>query len=246
MLETVNRPQALAREDYKRRLPDLQRRLLDLQRVTHTGGIGSLIVFEGWRTSGQASAIKKVTERLEPRGFTLHSIQEPRTYESRLPWMWRFWCRIPRRGEMAIFHRSWYSELVEQRLKESIDRARWLRKCRDIRFFEDALANDRCLVIKLFLHISREEQRRRLDKIASNPDTEWLLAEDEWERHELYDSRRTVIEETLQQTEAEWGSWSLINTTDRNWARIRVFETLIREMEEGLERFGVSIEDSEV
>lgn len=240
MLENVV-PASLSKERAKELLPALQDRLHQLQRAAYEGKVGTLIVFEGWRLAGKSSVIKKLTERLEPRAFTLHSIRAPRTSESQLPWMWRFWSKLPSFGEMALFHRSWYGELVDLQVQGELDASDWLRRCRDIRFFEDTLARDRYVVIKLFLHIDAEEQKKRLEAMAEKSSA-WELTDADWLQNERYDRRLEAIEEMLQQTEAEWGPWSLINATHRRWARVRAFEVLIRRLEEGLAAHGVSTE----
>src|SRR5215831_10091372 len=105
MLENLNLKHKLSREEYKRALPALQRRLYDLERVCWQRGVSSIIIFEGWDAAGKGGAISALTERLDPRGFRLHPINAPRTFEQQRPWLWRFWLKIPGAGEMAIFDR---------------------------------------------------------------------------------------------------------------------------------------------
>lgn len=236
MLEKLDLDAKLPKKLYRQRLPELQSRLHQLQRACHQAGLGSVVVFSGWDASGRGSTIKKLTERLEPRAFRLHLVKPPRTHERPLPWMWRFWVRLPNWGEMAIFHRSWYSDIVDGRVLEGLGRREWERRCRDVRFFEQALAMDRYVVVKFFLHISRKEQARRQKAMRRDPHLAWRIGPDEKARRERYGDYLATIEETLQETEAEWGPWTLVEATDKAWTRIRVFEELISRLETHLQR----------
>src|SRR6266542_5339438 len=120
MLEAVNLKRKLARDAYQNALPILQRRLYDLEKACWDNGVSSILVFEGWDAAGKGGAIATLTQRLDPRGFKLHSIQLPRTYEQNRPWLWRFWLKAPSRGEMAIFDHSWYGRVLNERVEKLI------------------------------------------------------------------------------------------------------------------------------
>ena len=107
MLEKIDLGKKLSKKEYKEKIHRLRNRLYDLQKLCWDHKIASLIVFEGWDAAGKGSSINALTQRLDPRGFKLQAIQAPRTYESFMPWLWRFWIRVPNYGEMAIFDRSW-------------------------------------------------------------------------------------------------------------------------------------------
>src|SRR5215469_6148343 len=117
MLEKVDLTRCLPPEDYKSRLPVLQDRLYELQLATSEAGVPSMVVFEGWDAAGKGSSINVLTSRLEPRAFQLHVIDDPRTYEKHLPWLYRFWQCIPSYGQMALFDRSWYRRVLEERVE---------------------------------------------------------------------------------------------------------------------------------
>src|SRR5689334_11697525 len=119
MLENLNLKRKLPHEEYKRALPSLQRRLDVLQRACWQRGVPSVVVFEGWDAAGKGGAISALTERMDPRGFRLHPIAGPRSYEQLRPWLWRFWLKIPGRGEMALFDRSWYLRLLDERVEHA-------------------------------------------------------------------------------------------------------------------------------
>ena len=164
MLEKVDLTRAISKEEYKSRLPALQRELYDLQLATSEAGVASVIVFEGWEAAGKGTCINVLTSRLEPRAFKLHVIQEPRTHELHMPWLYRFWQRLPNYGHMAIFDRSWYRRVLEERVEKITPKAEWRKAYRDIFDFERTLADDGYVMVKLFFHISQKEQKKLFGK----------------------------------------------------------------------------------
>jgi polyphosphate kinase 2 (PPK2 family) len=245
MLEALDLSKKLPKVEYRQRLPRQQERLHRLQRACWKAGLATVVVFEGWDAAGKGTAIGKLTQRLEPRGFTLHATREPRTSELHLPWLWRFWVRVPNWGEIAIFDRSWYGRVWVERVEGRIDETQLRQAYGDIVSFERALADDRYLIVKFFLHISRREQAKRLKRLARDPRTAWQVEKEDWHRHKEYDSNRLVIEEMLERTESEWGPWTLVEATDRRWARAKILDTLIQRMERGLTSRGHDVPEAE-
>jgi polyphosphate kinase 2 (PPK2 family) len=234
MLEALDLSLETPKADYKRELPALQRRLHRLQRACWETNLATMIVFEGWDAAGKGTTIRKLTQKLEPRNFSLHAIREPRTFETHLPWLWRYWIRVPNWGEMAIFDRSWYGRVLVQRVEGLITEEQWRRGYRDIVFFERTLADDRYLIIKFFLHIAKTEQKRRFEQLSADPMTAWQVEPEDWKHHEEYDDYLLAVEEVLERTETEFGPWTLVEATDKYWTRLKVFKTLIEGMEKHL------------
>jgi polyphosphate kinase 2 (PPK2 family) len=228
MLEKVDLTRSISKEEYKKRLPDLQTSLYELQLATSEAGLASIIVFEGWEAAGKGTCINALTSRLEPRAFKLHVIQQPRTHELHMPWLYRFWQRMPNYGNMAIFDRSWYRRVLEERVKKITPNDQWEKAYRDITDFERTLADDGYVIVKLFFHISKKEQKKRFRKLESDPLTRWQVQAADWKRHKQYDKDLVAVEEMLERTESEWGPWNIVEATDRYWTRITVFETIIR------------------
>ncbi len=245
MLEALDLRRKLPKGSYKRLMPRLQDRLHRLQRACWEDKVATVVVFEGWDAAGKGTAVGKLTQRLEPRGFSLHAIQEPRTSELHLPWMWRFWVKLPNWGEIAIFDRSWSGRVLVERVEGLIEEQRWRAAYGDVVSFERALADDRYLITKFFLHISKKEQKQRFRRLESDPATSWHVEPEDWEHHEKYDEYLVAVEEMLERTESEWGPWTLVEATDRRWARVKIFATLIRCMEEGLARHGCVVPEEE-
>lgn len=246
MLEALDLSKSLSKVLYKKQLRRMQNRLHRLQRACWESKVATVVVFEGWDAAGKGTAISKLTQRLEPRGFSLYAIREPRTSELYLPWMWRFWFKLPNWGEMAIFDRSWYGRVLVERIDGLVEERDWRKAYNDIVSFERGLADDRYLVVKFFLHISKEQQKERFETLESDSATGWQVEPEDWQRHKKYDDYLVATEEMLERTENEWGPWTLVEATDRRWVRVKVFETLIRRMEEGLAARGYEVPEDDV
>lgn len=241
MLEALDLSLEFPKADYKSQLPRLQRRLHRLQRACWEAELATIIVFEGWDAAGKGTTIRKLTQRLEPRNFSLHAIREPRTFEKHLPWLCRYWIKLPNWGEMAIFDRSWYGRVLVQRVEGLVAEDQWRRSYRDIVSFERTLADDRYLVVKFFLHISKEEQKARFESLSADPRTAWQVEAEDWKHHDEYEAYLLAVEEVLERTETEFGPWTLVEATHKYWTRIKVFNTLISRMEEHLSAHNVEI-----
>ena len=245
MLEKVDLNCKLPKEEYKRLIPVLQRRLYDLEKACWDANVPSMIVFEGWDAAGKGTSINLLTSRLDPRGFKLYPIQAARTFETHLPWLWRFWLKSPNYGEMAIFDRSWYGRVLVERVEELTPVREWRKGYRDIVDFERTLADDGYVIIKFFLHISKKEQKRRFKKLEKDPLKSWHVQPEDWDHHRKYNKYVVAIEEMLERTDTEWGPWTIVEATDRRWARVKIFQTIIRRLEEALTERGHELPEEE-
>jgi polyphosphate kinase 2 (PPK2 family) len=234
LLETLNLDIKLARAEYEQSLPALQRRLYDLARTCWQHNVSSIVVFEGWDASGKGECISALTQRLDPRGFKMHAINPPRTYEQKYPWLWRFWLKIPNRGEMVIFDRSWYRRVLDARVDGILPPKEWRKTYKDIVDFERTLADDGTAIIKFFLHISKKEQKSRFKKMEADPLESWRVTKDDWRRHKQYEEYKIAVEEMLELTESEFAPWTIVEGTSRWHERKRVFDTIIERLEHRL------------
>ena len=231
MLEKIDLNKKISKKEYKKIFPRLRLKLYALQKASWDAEIPVIILFEGWDAAGKGTSIQNLTSKLDPRGFKLYPIRAARTYESKRPWLWRFWLKIPGKGEWAIFDRSWYGRTLVERVEGLIPERSWRRAYRDIVNFERTLADEGYLIIKFFLHISREEQKRRFDKLIADPLTAWQVLPEDWEHHKNYDEWRLAYEETFERTETESGPWTIVEATNRRYTNLKIFETLASSLE---------------
>ncbi|HZL56701.1 MAG TPA: hypothetical protein VFC21_06460 [Bryobacteraceae bacterium] len=234
MLENVNLKRKLSAEEYNRILPGLQRRLYDLEKACWDLKIPSIVVFEGWDGAGKGSVIATLTQRLDPRGFRLHSTHLPRSAEQGYPWLWRFWLRVPSAGEMAIFDRSWYIRTLDERVEGIVPEKLWRSAFADILDFERTLSDNGTVILKFFLHIGRREQEKRFAKVGADPLEAWRVGKAEWARHKRYDEYLAAAEEMLEFTDAPEAPWTVVEATSRRWARTRVLSTVVSALEQRL------------
>jgi polyphosphate kinase 2 (PPK2 family) len=234
MLEQVDLDKSLDKKEYKRLMPTLRARLYSLQKAAWDAGVPVVILFEGWDASGKGTSIQTLTARLDPRGFKLYPIREARTYEKKRPWLWRFWSKLPGRGEWAIFDRSWYGRVLVERVEGLTPEPEWRRAYRDIVDYERTIADDGYLIVKFWLHISKREQKRRFKRLINDPLTAWHVSAEDWDHHRKYDDYVIAVEEMLERTASEWGPWTIVEATDRYYTHVKIFQTIIAALEERL------------
>ncbi len=155
MLKETDLTFSLSKQAYKQVMHYQIQRMYELEHLAYTTDVPVIILFEGWDAAGKGTAICRLTERLDPRGFKVLPTQAPRTHEMQKPWLWRFWMQIPRRGQMAIFDRSWYGRVLVERVQSLTPIPDWIRAYEEINEFERTLADDGIVMVKFWLHISQ-------------------------------------------------------------------------------------------
>lgn len=212
---------------------ELEGRLSELQREIQSAGIPVIIVFEGWSASGKGLMISHLLKSLDPRGFKVYAMTEPNEVEKRYPAMHRYWVRIPSAGNISIFDRSWYRcfDLKEGKKRKSEDE----QKIFDILDFESQLAAEGYLIIKFFLHISEEEQKKRFEKLKSVKSTEWRVSKSDVKQNENYDRVYRFLCDTLAQTDIVCAPWHIIDAKDKDRASADMYSVVIECMERALE-----------
>jgi polyphosphate kinase 2 (PPK2 family) len=244
MLEYVNLDVAITKEEYKKKIGVLQQRLYELEHAVFNANIPVMILFEGWAATGKGRLINIVAERLDPRGFRVVPIKPPRTAETKYPWMWRFWQKIPARGQMVAYDTSWYQRVLSDRIKKVVKQSEWDSAYRDITEFEEVLSADGVVILKFWLHISKDELTNRLNKLRSDEITAWQVTEDDLLQKKKYEKYTEAIEDMLLRTDAPSSPWTIIEATDKYFARIKVLETIIKGIEDHLGLSGSAITGS--
>lgn len=240
MLEKVDLSLSLGKSEYKQRLDAASAHLTLLQRACWENGIPVIIVFEGWDASGKGTSINMLAQSMDPRGFRIHAIKAATPIELEMPWLWRFWLRLPNYGEVAIFDRSWYGRLLVERVERLVPKETWQQAFNDILDFERTLSDGGYVLIKFFLHISKKEQEKRFKRLEKDKLQKWRIEKEDWKHHKKYDEYVTATEEMLARTETEWGNWTLVEATDRRWSRVKIMETVCRRLTEALQTRGIT------
>jgi len=153
MLEKFDLSKKISKANYKELHSELEQKLGELQREAKDLKIPIIFLFEGWDAAGKGTLINRLTLSLDPRGFKVYPIHPPNEEERLRPFLWRFWIKIPGRGRIAIFDKSWCGRVLEERVDKTVKKSVWLKAFDEILSFERQLINDGYLIIKFFLHI---------------------------------------------------------------------------------------------
>nr|WP_321352470.1 polyphosphate:AMP phosphotransferase [uncultured Methanoregula sp.] len=235
MLEKLDLSKTANESTYEKSLEDLKERLGILQRTLRDRNIPTIIVIEGWNAAGITMAVHEIIQALDPRGFALHAIEKPTEEERAHQFLWRFWLRTPPRGRIAIFARSWYSRAISEELQKHTWQKSLKGRAKQINSFEKLLYDNNTILIKFFLHISKDEQKLRLEERERNPLTAWLVTPSIWNVHRHYDDSLPLIDEFIEKTDSENAPWTLIEATDRRYAILKIFSTLIKSLEKNID-----------
>jgi len=227
MLEDLDTSHFMPNSAYKSTIAKLELELGELHRQTKEARVPIMIVFEGWDASGKASTINRVLMAMDPRNYSVHPIYHPTPEEEARPFLWRFWIRTPAKGRIAIFDRSWYIRVTDDRVSHSLKRSNLSSTYDRINSFERALADDGTLIVKFFLHITKKEQERRLKRIQEEKSSPWRFLPQNWDHHKHYDEFHESYEDMLVRTHTKWAPWTPLPAHDPKYSTVEVFKTLI-------------------
>lgn len=222
MLEKMDLMKKVDKETYKQKTGELSARLGNLQRECKAAGIPVIIVFEGMGAAGKGIQINRLIQALDPRGFSVYASGKPTEDEQMHPFLWRYWTKIPPKGRIAIFDRSWYRMVQVDRFDGLLEDKDLPGAFQDIDSFERQLTDGGYVIIKLFLHISKDEQKRRFKKLEDSKETAWRVTEADWKRNKEYDCYLQINEEMLERTDKEYAPWTLIEATDKNYGALKL------------------------
>lgn len=236
MLEKVDLTKKLSKEEYKERMPRLEAKLGRLQRECKSLGIPIMIVFEGFGASGKGLQIGRLIQSMDPRGFEVHPIKNETEEERMHPFMWRFWTKTPAKGRIAIFDGSWYRRVLIDRFEKRTKNKELGDAFHSINSFEEQLAEDGTLIIKLLLDIDKKEQKKRFEKLEKNKETAWRVTQGDKERNVHYDEYAAMMEDMLFKTDTDYAPWTIIESMDKRFATLKIYTTVIKAMADQIEK----------
>ncbi|WP_028505567.1 polyphosphate:AMP phosphotransferase [Ruminococcus sp. FC2018] len=215
-------------EMYRARLSGLENKIKESK-------LPVIITIDGWSASGKGSQIAQLIKCLDPRFYKVMSFGKPNEVEKRKPWLWRFACAMPMQGNFLILDRSWYRDTANAYLYDEISKSEMRKRLDDINVFERQLADDGYLIVKFFLHITEEEQKKRIKKLTSSDYTSWRIDE-----HDLYNLKKRekfakYYEEMITKTNTPSGVWNIIGGDDKTGAKLEMIKALVLAVEGKLE-----------
>lgn len=227
MLEKLDlTKQVKSKKAYKKQLKKYQLRLRQCEQAIGEAALPVLLAFEGWDAGGKGGVIRRVLERMDSRGYEVHQIGPPSEQEQTHHYLRRFWLRLPRRGQLVIFDRSWYGRVLVERVEGFATRKEWKRSYDEINTFEKMLADNGTLIMKFWMHITPEEQLRRFKNREQSPFKRWKLTPDDWRNREKWSEYEEATEEMLVRTDTSWAPWTLIEGNYKWYARIKVLKSI--------------------
>jgi AMP-polyphosphate phosphotransferase len=241
-LDQLDLSLSLSKSEYEERLGAAQERLSALRLALggklpgYEGRLGPAlaVVFEGLDASGKGGALKRLVEPLDSRHVRVAQYAAPSETERRHHFLWRFWPALPGLGGMTVFDRSWYGRVLVERVEELATREEWERAYLTIVGFERTFCAEGGVLVKLWMHVSDQEQLRRFEKRSNDQLKKWKITEEDWRNREKRPLYEEAIEEMLERTEHTQASWHLVEGDSKRYARVKVVETVNAEVERGM------------
>lgn len=233
-LDALDQNKSITQEDYKSGVKKLQLELLGMQLELLEKKIPVVIVIEGPDAAGKGGAIKRLTENLDPRILRVYSINKPTPEELARHYMWRFWTKIPPRGQIAVYDRSWYGRVLVERVEGFCTEAEWKRAYAEINEFERLLVDDGAILVKLWLHITKDEQLARFKRREADPYKHWKIGEEDWRNRKRWDEHIEAAEDMFEKTGTDTAPWNVIPANFKWYARIKTLKVVIRAVSKAL------------
>lgn len=226
---------------YKRELKKLQFEMLNIQQFLFKHNIGLVIGFEGMDAAGKGGAIKRLTEHLDPRGYIVYPIAAPTPEELKYNHLHRFWKRLPARGQIGIFDRTWYGRVLVERIEGYATKEEWQRAYEEINQFEKILTEDNYIVLKFWIQVSNDEQLKRFKERQEDPYKKWKLTDEDWRNRDKWPLYIEAANDMFDKTNKKNAPWILIEGNDKKYARVQVLKETIKHVKEECERRGLQI-----
>ena len=224
------------REEYKEKLDKLQAKIEKLHGELYRRRIPVVLGFEGWDAGGKGGAIKRLTAKMDPRGYVVNPTASPNDIEKAHHYLWRFWRTMPKDGHVAIFDRTWYGRVMVERLEGFCTEAEWKRAYKEINDMERDLTEAGAIVIKFWMHIDKDEQERRFKERQENPEKQWKITDEDWRNREKWDQYEDAVNEMLMRTSTEYAPWVVVEGNSKYYARVKVLKTVVDAIEERLKK----------
>ncbi len=234
ILDTLDLSKKLDSESYEDRLEQLQARMNALSRKISKKKRGLTLVFEGWDAGGKGGAIRRITRALDARQYRVISVAAPTDEELAHHYLWRFWRHLPRRGHVTIYDRSWYGRVLVERVEGFAAEEEWRRAYKEIDDFEEQLVQHGIIVVKYWLHISREEQLARFQAREREPWKHHKIGPEDFRNREKWNAYEAAANEMVERTSTEFSPWVLVEAEDKRYARIKVLETCCERIEKAI------------
>ena len=227
MLQSIDPTKTLDPDTYSEQLVKYQVTLFSLAYQVYLQQRPVMIVFEGWDAAGKGGAIRRITEKIDPRGYVVYPIAAPKGDDATHQYLWRFWRRLPEAGQIAIFDRSWYGRVMVERIEGFCTEEEWKRAYREINQFERQIVDFGTILLKFWLQISKNEQLQRFESRSDDRRRNWKLTDEDWRNREKWDLYEEAVNEMLLKTSTISAPWTVVEGNSKLYARIKILQTLV-------------------
>ena len=226
----------LNKDKYKTELKKQQAKLNLLHQQAVNKGISTIVVFEGPDAAGKGGAIRRVIRAMDAHNYRVLAFAAPNDEERARHYLWRFWRQLSRAGYVTIFDRSWYGRVLVERVEGFASEQEWRRAFAEINDFEDQLIDHGIVLVKIWLHIGKDEQFKRFKERETTPYKSWKLTDEDWRNREKWDEYEIAAHDMIQYTSTQSSPWELIGANNKHYARIKVLKTIIGRLQTSLKK----------
>ena len=227
MLNDYVRPEQPSKEDVRERVRTEQSKLSTYGMKIKEAKLPVMVIFEGWGSSGKGSAIANVIKNIDPRFFQVATMDKPATPdELRKPFLYRYFIEIPEAGKFKFYDSFWMNEVTRDRIEGRLNDEDYEKRIRSINVTERQLTDNGYLVMKFFFHISRKEQKKRLQGLLADKNTRWRVSDADLQENKHYDKYLAVYDKYLKDTDRSQAPWYIIDASNRKWAELQVLSYL--------------------
>ena len=228
MFESAELGHRLSEQVYRKKIPALREALLEAQmEVVRQATFQVVVLVAGMDGAGRGEIVNLLNEWMDPRHVETHGMGDPTAEESERPAMWRFWSALPPKGKIGLFLGSWYTLPLLQRVWGRIKRADLAERMQENARFERMLADEGALVLKFWMHLSREQQQERLEALSKNKRTRWRVTGRDWAHYRVHDKFRRAAELALTFTSTAQTPWTIVSGVDRHYRNLTVAQCMV-------------------
>ena len=227
MFEAAEVGHKVRKAEYETLVPQLRVDLVNAQYDLRTADFPVIIVIAGNDRAGCNDALRKLHEVMDARFMETNALGPPTEEELERPRFWRYWRRLPPRGRIGIFLGAWVASLIRERFDSTLDPAQVRQRIDHIRRFEEHLVNDGALILKFWLHLPKNELKKRLKQARKRPERAWQMDTEDWEIYSRYDKVLPIAEQVVRETSTGEAPWHVVESTDAHYRNLHLTRTIL-------------------
>jgi polyphosphate:AMP phosphotransferase len=234
MFEAAELGRTVPKDAFKARIPSLRTELLEVQRQLTEARFPVIVVFAGVDGAGKGETVNLLNEWMDPRWIVTRAYGEPSDEEAERPEYWRYWRDLPRKGRLGLFLSSWYSRPILDRVYRKNGAAEFDRQLDRIAGFERTLTDDGAIILKFWMHLGKDAQKKHLRKLEKDPLTRWRVTKLQWQHWQMYGKFVAAAERALQRTSTVAAPWMIVEGVDEAYRSLTVATTILDSVRKAL------------